>query len=359
MTDPIASRGGVTADEDSRDAGVRVSVVIPTYRGGPTLRSCLASLAAQASASFDVTVVDDAPDPRTAALVREFQGVRYLSNPRNLGFAAAVNRGVRATTGRWSFVLNDDAVVESGALVAIVDATRSGLDMGACFVRLSDRPTVDSAGIIVHPDGSSTERGRNESVDDARFQRPLEVFGPSGSAGVYRRAMFDELGGFDERFFAYYEDVDLAWRARSRGYGCRFLTKGRVLHQHSATWGRMSSRKLHLLERNRLWNLWTNYPSRYVVEEPIHRIRQTVRALESGLDPEARAQLARASSGAVALTIARADLEAATGFGACWAMRQSIARAARVTREQLGAWITAGFDDPPISLASTRADRGS
>jgi GT2 family glycosyltransferase len=330
----------------------RLSVVIPTYRGGSALRLCLESVTDQSSRWFDVTVVDDAPDPATSTLVRAFTGVRYLANPSNLGFATAVNRGIRATAGDWVLVLNDDAQVEPGTMSAILTETESGLDMGACFVRLSDRPTVDSAGIIVHPDGSSTERGRNESVESARFRRPTEVFGPSGSAGVYRRAVFDEVGGYDERFFAYYEDVDLAWRARSRGYGCRFLPKARVLHQHSATWGRMSPRKVRLLERNRLWNLWKNYPSRYVVAEPLYRLRQTVRSIDRGLDPETRHHVRRASAGMLAWIVARADLEAAARLGACWAMRRAIARSARVSHADLERWITSGFDDPPDEARS-------
>jgi GT2 family glycosyltransferase len=345
------------AERPSRLGDHRVSVVIPTYRGGPELQACLESLTSQASNGFDVTVVDDAPDPATSALVSGFPRVRYLPNPRNLGFAAAVNRGIRATTGGWALVLNDDTVVEPGTMAAIHTATEYNLDMGACFVRLSDRPTVDSAGIIVHPDGSSTERGRNEPSDDARFRAPAEVFGPSGSAGVYRRSVFDDVGGFDERFFAYYEDVDFAWRARSRGYRCRFLPEARVLHQHSATWGRMSPRKVQLLERNRLWNLWKNYPSRYLVEEPLHRFRQTVRALDHGLDPESRSQVASASPGALALRIARADLEAAVGFGACWSMRRAIAKTARVSAADLGAWITPGLEDPPVRPTTARTGR--
>jgi GT2 family glycosyltransferase len=355
MTESVATPGHVGPSGTVSAAGVRVSVVIPTFRGGAALRSCLDSLAAQRSAAFDVTVVDDAPDSRTGELVREFPGVQYLPNPRNLGFAAAVNRGIRSTSGGWALVLNDDALVESGTMAAIEGATQSRLDMGACFVRLADRPTVDSAGIIVHPDGSSTERGRNEPVDASRFERPVEVFGPSGSAGVYRRAVFDELGGFDERFFAYYEDVDLAWRARSRGYGCRFLPKARVLHQHSATWGRMSSRKLQLLERNRLWNLWKNYPSRFVIEEPLNRFRQTVRALDRGLDPQARSEIGHASPAMLAWTLARADLEAAAGFDTCWSMRRTISRTARVSPDDLEAWITPGFDDPPVSVSTARS----
>jgi GT2 family glycosyltransferase len=127
-----------------------------------------------------------------------------------------------------------------------------------------DRSKVlNSTGIAIARDGSSKDRHWNEP-DDGRFDAALDVFGPSGGAGLYRREMLDQVGLFDEDFVAYYEDVDLAWRARLAGWEARFAPRSIVYHKYSGSVGRLSPWRQYQCERNRVWNLAQNYPWRYV-----------------------------------------------------------------------------------------------
>lgn len=119
---------------------------------------------------------------------------------------------------------------------------------------------IDSAGIEIDRAGFAWNRynGQPEELDE---REPYEVFGPSAAAALYRREMLDDVGLFDEGFFAYYEDVDLAWRARLRGWRCLYVPTARVYHVHSATSGHGSPFKQYYLTRNKLWTTLKNYPA--------------------------------------------------------------------------------------------------
>jgi GT2 family glycosyltransferase len=119
---------------------------------------------------------------------------------------------------------------------------------------------VDSAGSEVSKAGLAWNR-HNGTPENPLEVEPYEVFGPTAAAALYRRAMLDEVGLFDEAYFAYYEDTDLAWRARLMGWRCLYVPTARVYHVHSATSRQGSPFKRYLLSRNRLWTIVKNYPS--------------------------------------------------------------------------------------------------
>ncbi|MCI4331483.1 MAG: glycosyltransferase family 2 protein, partial [Thermoplasmata archaeon] len=239
-----------------------VSVIIPTWNGLPLLRACLAGLSAQSHRELEIIVVDDGSTDGTAEFVRGLGAtVRAVVLPGNRGFAVAMNAGFRAARGEQLIALNNDAVPDPEFVAEMVGSSSEGFDMVASRVVLADSEFVDSAGITVLRDGGSRERLRNAPADSPSVERRAEVFGPSAAASLYSRAMLEEVGGFDESFEAYYEDVDLAWRGRIAGFRCVYNPMARVRHVHSATWGRLSRRKLFLLERNRLWTLWKDYPA--------------------------------------------------------------------------------------------------
>ena len=143
--------------------------------------------------------------------------------PHNAGFGAAINQGIRASTSPYVATLNDDAVAHPGWLDALVAALEARPDAGMCAsqVRLFGEPRLDSAGMLVARDGSSKQRGHGRPPED--FPVAEEVLMPSGSAALYRRAMLDEIGGFDDDFFLYCEDTDLGLRARWAGWKCLYV----------------------------------------------------------------------------------------------------------------------------------------
>ncbi len=226
---------------------------------------CIAALREQTFRDFEVIVVDNASSDGSAEWLAAQPDVRVIRNASNLGFAAACNQGIRAGSAPFVALLNDDtqpepqwlealirAMREPQALVAGVQSSRVGTC--ASLMLFADRPgVVQSAGVAVDRAAIAWDRLRGYPADSAEVQQPREVFGASGGACLYRRAMLDEVGLFDERFFAYLEDVDLAWRAQRAGWHCLYVPQARVLHNTSATSGEGSAFKNCLLGRNKVW----------------------------------------------------------------------------------------------------------
>ncbi|MBI2939503.1 MAG: glycosyltransferase family 2 protein [Chloroflexi bacterium] len=237
-----------------------VSVVVVNWNGRPHLERCLPALLAQTYRPVEVIVVDNGSSDGSASSVRRaFPGVQVREMAENLGFAAGSNEGIRCSRGTYVATLNNDTIPEPGWLAALVEAAESDPRVGlvASKMLFFDRPTiVNSAGICIDRAGIAWDR-RGGQPDDPH-EPPASVFGPCAGAALYRRAMLDDVGLFDEEFFCYLEDVDLAWRARLAGWECRYAPGARVLHHHSATSGEGSAFKRFHLGRNKVWLLAKN-----------------------------------------------------------------------------------------------------
>jgi GT2 family glycosyltransferase len=239
-----------------------VSVVVVTWNGRHYLDACLEAVAAQVGVDAETILVDNASTDGTVAYVRErFPWVRVVALPENRGFAGGNNAGVREARGRLVALLNNDAVPEPGWLQALV----SGIDEPAGFalvtsriVYMHDPNLIDSAGDSLLTSGGAFKRYHGASVDLARDS--AEVFGICGAACLLPRRVFDEVGGFDEDFFASHEDVDLSYRARLLGYRCRYVADAVVRHHGSATIGRVSGFAIFHGQRNLEWLYIKNTP---------------------------------------------------------------------------------------------------
>jgi GT2 family glycosyltransferase len=202
-----------------------VSVVIPNWNGRRWLSGCLESVAAQTTPAAEVIVVDNGSADGSLEYLRDqHPRVRVLALGRNTGFAYAANRGVEAAHGELVALINTDVVLDrdwlermAGALSARPDAASAACKM----LMLDGSGQVYDAGDVLRRDSACEQRGRFR-LDDGRFDAAGDVFGACAGAAVYRRDAVLELGGFDERFFAYLEDVDLALRLRLRGWTCRY-----------------------------------------------------------------------------------------------------------------------------------------
>ena len=205
--------------------GSAVSVVIPNWNGRRWLPGCLAALAAQTRPPAEVVVVDNgSTDGSLERLAERHPDVRVLALGRNTGFAAAANRGIEAATSEAVALVNPDAVLAPDWLerTAAALAADPGAGAVACkMVDLDDPGRVYDAGDVLRRDGVCEQRGRFQR-DDGRFDEPGEVFAACAGAALYRREAVLAVGGFDERFFAYLEDVDLGLRLRLAGWRCRY-----------------------------------------------------------------------------------------------------------------------------------------
>jgi GT2 family glycosyltransferase len=186
-----------------------------------------------------------------------------MCNDTNVGFARGNNQGISKAQGTYIATLNNDARPDQHWLSTLVEAM-SGDDcvgMVASQILFSHRSDlIDSAGIEVDALGMAWNRHLGMPVTQEP-QEAIEVFGPCAGAALYRKAMLDQVGLFDERYFAYYEDVELAWRARRAGWRCVYAPQARVSHVHSATGQTGSAFKAYHINRNRVWTLIRHYPT--------------------------------------------------------------------------------------------------
>jgi GT2 family glycosyltransferase len=246
---------------------ILVSVIIPTLAADARLQECVEALELQTRRDFEVIVVDNS-GRGLAKLNRATRNARIIENPRNAGFGAAINQGIRASATPYIACLNDDAAPVPGWLDALISAMESRPEVGMCAsqVRLFGEDRIDSAGMLVCGDASSKQRGHGRSPED--FPVSEEVLLPSGSAALYRRAMLEDTGGFDGSFFLYCEDTDLGLRARWAGWKCLYSPQAVVEHHYSHSAGRASPLKAYYVERNRLFVLAKNFPLGMLLAAP-------------------------------------------------------------------------------------------
>ncbi|HLF24916.1 MAG TPA: glycosyltransferase family 2 protein [Anaerolineae bacterium] len=240
-----------------------VSIILLNWNGLRYLPACLAAIHSQTYTDFEVILVDNGSTDGSIAWLKErFPEVRLICNEKNRGFAEANNQAIRTSQASYIVTLNNDTRVDPGWLAALVAAADGSPQVGMCASKMvfADRPDmINSTGISLDPVGIAWDRRGGEPDDDCEAE-PVEVFGPCAGAALYRRAMLEQIGLFDEDFFAYLEDVDLAWRARLAGWRCLYIPAARVYHIHSATAIEGSAFKHRLLGRNKVWLIAKNYP---------------------------------------------------------------------------------------------------
>lgn len=239
------------------------AVVVPTWNSLDLLPRCLASLREQ-GAELELFVVDNGSGDGTVAYL-EREGVPHLALPENVGFAAAMNLGIRRTSAAAVLALNADAVLEPGALGALLRALEGDDSLGGVQPRILqlqegrdqavESALLYSAGQALTRDGRALELGAGEPQSPQHLQ-PAEVFGVCGAACLLRRRTFDRLGGYDERYFSFYEDVDLNVRGRIAGWRFAYVPDAVVWHVGNASWSaqapRPSAWNARLVARNRL-----------------------------------------------------------------------------------------------------------
>jgi GT2 family glycosyltransferase len=241
-----------------------VSAIIVNWNHGRFLGECLDALLVQDTPSLDATVVDNGSiDGSPERVARHYPDVRLLRFSDNRGFSRAFNRAVRRTAGAFVLSLNPDVTVRPGFISAMVQAAGRDARIGMVapkLLRANDPAVLDSTCLCIDRRRRPYDRGQGE-VDRGQYdgqpfgsaQGGPYVFGACGAAALYRRAMLDDLAldgeYFDEDFFAYCEDADLAWRAQLRGWRCVYAP--RAVATHARGWGDTLRKRGHAAKNGR------------------------------------------------------------------------------------------------------------
>jgi GT2 family glycosyltransferase len=235
---------------------MRASVIVVTYNNQGDLESCLDSILGQLGPQDELIVVDNGSTDGTPDSVRMNYLQARLVCGENTGYAGGNNRGAAQAQGAYLVFLNPDTILQAGALDALLAPLEQPGDVAlttACLVYM-DRPNlINTCGNTIHYTGLTYCRGAGRSR--AQYADSTEVDAVSGAAFAIRRVVFEELGGFDERFFMYVEDTDLSWRARLAGYRCLYVAQAVVKHDYRPSY---SPTKAFYLDRNRHMMLLKN-----------------------------------------------------------------------------------------------------
>ncbi len=362
-----------------------VSIVTLNWNGLAYLPACLAALGGQTYRNFELLIVENGStdgsveylaDPELFARLGFAPGqVRVLPSPTNLGFSGGNNLAFAQASGDYIAALNNDTIANPDWLAQMVAAltpvvqgepqfsptdvaqgehrltptpTNSALStqrsalgevgMIAAALLFTSRPdTIAAAGLELRRDGLALERLAGRPYQ--RGVAPYEIFGPTAGAALYSRQLLTELGGFDARYFAYLEDVDLAWRARLRGWRCLYAPAAAVLHHYSATGVQGSPFKSYHLARNRIWTIAKDLPTGLLRQWLPYILRYEAMALAYGLLKRDTALL-------------RGRLDGLRDLGPMLASRRAIQRTRTISDTELAGWFR-----PPITVREMLAQR--
>ena len=283
---------------------------------------------------FEVILVDNGSSDGSVECAEDFVKsanfrLSVIRNDRNLGFCAANNQGIAAARGNWVALLNNDAEAEPGWLAAMLRVAEGRGDVGmvACKIVMFDQPQrIDKAGHLIWLDGQNRGRGTGE-WDRGQYDREQEVLWPDGCAALYRKSMLDAIGGFDEDLFAYGDDAELGLRARIAGWRCVYTPEAVVRHRRGSTLGVMSSRRIELIERNRVLLAVRHFPASLLLLNPVYFFLRVIAGIIASLRGRGEAgRFAGLERGRLALALLRGLLQGIALVPRTWSKRRKFAR---------------------------------
>lgn len=239
-----------------------ITVIVVNYNSGSRLKRCLDALGAQTFKAFEAIVIDNGSEDGSVAEAKTSDHkFTLIEAGDNLGFAVANNRAAERAKGDWLAFLNPDAYPEPDWLAALVAAAEKyeGVDaFGSTQIDAGDTTKLDGAGDVFHACGLHYRGHYGKPVSDTPPDG--ECFAPCAAAAMYRRSTFGALGGFEESFFCYAEDIDLGFRLRLSGGRSVQLAGAHVLHEGSGVTGKLSPFSIYYGHRNRIWAYYRNAP---------------------------------------------------------------------------------------------------
>ncbi len=243
----------------------KVTVLLITWNAGDHLGRCFSALSKQTWMQFEIIVMDNgSTDGSLASLISwSFVQITIRQLNQNLGFAVANNIGVQLASGEWIVLLNADAYPEPDWLENLLKAAEQNPQynfFSSRQIQYNDPHLLDGAGDEYHVSGLAWRRFYNHVEKEYGLEQ-AEVFGACAAAAMYRREDFLKVGGFDEDYFSYFEDVDLSFRLRLAGGRCLYVPNAVVHHVGSASTGKLSDFVVYYGHRNLVWAYFKNMPT--------------------------------------------------------------------------------------------------
>ncbi len=320
------------------------SVIVLNWNGREHLAGCLDSLKVQTIDSFEVLVVDNgSTDGSAEFLEANYSGfVTLIRSPKNIGFAAGNNLAIAEARGTYIALLNNDAEAAPDWLELTAAAMDGDGRAGMCAVKIlnfQDRRMIDNTGHLIYRDGLNRGRGRLEQ-DCGQYDQETEALFPSGCAAVYRKAMLDEIGCFDEDFFAYGDDTDIGLKGRLAGWTCIFQPLAVVYHKYSGSTGHYSPFKAFHVERNRIWIAVKYFPLSTLLANPFYAgVRYLLQAWGALTGRGAAGRFVEEQSPwKLVWILLRANGAALAGLPRMLARRRDVKRLTRVKSSEIRSW---------------------
>ena len=257
---------------------INTALVIANWNGKKYLKDCFDSLACQTDQDFNIFFVDNGSIDDSVDFVEKNYSAGIFQNrleiirlKKNTGFAKGYNTGLEKALEdknmKYVIILNNDTKVDEKCIEEFVCCAEKYSEVGSIQPKVFNylkKDTIDCVGILFSVDGVTVNRGYGEK-DDGQYENETEIFGANGTAALFTRKALEKTQMkpgeyFDNDFFAFYEDADLAWRMRLAGFKSYFCPSAKLFHVHSATAGKISGFKAYYLNRNRFFALIKNYP---------------------------------------------------------------------------------------------------
>jgi GT2 family glycosyltransferase len=240
----------------------KISIIIPNYNGKSFLRECLDSIKNQ-NILNEIIIIDNAShDESVIFITQNYPEIILIQNKENLGFSKAVNQGIEASSGEYLFLLNNDVELEEDCiknLIKCIDENKNIFAVSSKMIQYHDRNKIDDAGDEYTILGWTKKVGYGNPQE--KYNKNRETFSACAGAAIYRKSILEEIGYFDENFFAYLEDIDLSYRARIHGYHIIYCPEAIAYHIGSGTTGsRYNEFKIKLAARNNFYVPYKNMP---------------------------------------------------------------------------------------------------
>lgn len=238
-----------------------VSVVVLNWNGAEVTPACLRSLAKQTVKPSEIIVIDNGSTDGSADIIeKEFTNVKLIREPKNLGFAGGVNVGIKASKSDYVMLLNSDAEAEPRCIENLLKtANKTNADIVQAVILTDKGKRIDSVGDVYTIWGLPFPGGRNQSSKNVPTD-DQKIFSASGGASMYKKSLFNEIGYFDEMFFAYYEDVDISMRAQLLGKEIWLSSNAIVQHRMNFSFNKIKGLGRELTIRNSIYLFWKNLP---------------------------------------------------------------------------------------------------